>query len=172
MTDSNAKLVDDFEPLLLELGKALYICQAFESTLIFLHALMTHEEAKGENGAFQASWDFHSTKTLGQTLNALRKRIDLPADLDRYLEEGIKCRNKIVHGFMTNAVQQALNPNGRHEILSELNTLKTEVKNRDVITNKLVDALLSKYETSNEKLKSQAAHLYALKNSPENDSLQ
>lgn len=101
MSDSADTMASDLEPLLLELGKAVYICQAFESSLCLLHAMMTHEEMGGEEGALTASWDFHSAKTLGQTINALRKRIDIPADLSDYLEDGVKCRNQIVHGFLT-----------------------------------------------------------------------
>ncbi len=90
MSDSGDAMAIDLEPLILEFGKAVYICQAFESSLCLLHAMMTHEETGGQEEAFTASWDFHSTKTLGQTVNALRKRIVIPADLNDYLEEGVK----------------------------------------------------------------------------------
>ena len=90
MSNTGDTMATDLEPLMLELGKAVYICQAFESSLCLLHAMMTHEEEGGQEGAFTASWDFHSAKTVGQTINALRKRIDIPANLNDYLEEGVK----------------------------------------------------------------------------------
>jgi hypothetical protein len=144
MSDSTDTMAADLEPLMLELGKAVYICQAFESSLCFLHAQMTHEETGGEEGAFTASWDFHSAKTLGQTLNALRKRIEIPAELDDYLEEGLKCRNRIVHGFLTKNMARLMEPKGRLEVHRELEELKLEVKHRDIIVNKLLDALFAK----------------------------
>lgn len=154
----------DLEPLMLELGKAVYICQAFESSLCLLHAMMTYEEAGGQEGAFTASWDFHSTKTLGQTVNALRRRIDIPANLSNYLEEGVRCRNQIVHGFMVRNMPRLLEYKGRFEVLKELEVLKLEVKGRDVEINKWLDVFFSKYGLSNKELKRQASDLYAAKN--------
>lgn len=154
----------DIEPLLLELGKAIYICQALESSLCLLHAMMTHEESGGEEGAFRASWDFHSAKTLGQTINALRKRIDLPADLSDYLEDGIKHRNHIVHGFLTKNLPRLMEHRGRIDVQKELECLKMEVKARDVVINKLLDALIAKYGLSNVALKNQAGEMYRSRN--------
>lgn len=165
MTDSTDTMATDLEPLVLELGRAVYICQAFESTLCLLHALMTHEEA-GEEDAFTASWDFHSALTLGQTINALRKRIDIPADLSDYLEDGVKCRNQIVHGFMTKNMPRLMEFKGRLEVQKELEALKMEVKRRDVVMNKLLDAFFAKYGLSNEILKHYAGEMYMAKNNP------
>ena len=164
MSDTGDTMATDLEPLMLELGKAVYICQAFESSLCLLHAMMTHEEAGGQEGAFTASWNFHSSKTLGQTINALRKRIDIPANLNDYLEEGVKYRNQIVHGFMTKNMPRLMELKGQLEVQKELESLKLEVKRRDIQMNKLLDVFFAKYGLSNEKLKRQAGELYAAKN--------
>jgi len=166
MDDTGDTMAADLEPLLLELGKAVYICQAFESTLCLLHAMMSHEEAGGQEGAFTASWDFHSAKTLGQTIYALRKRIDIPGNLNDYLEEGIKCRNQIVHGFMMKNIPRLMEFKGRLEVQKELEALKLEVKRRDIEMNKLLDVFFAKYGLSNKELKRQAGELYAAKNGP------
>lgn len=146
----------ELDPLFLELGKALFICQSLEESLCLLHAQMSHDKAAGEDGAFKASWDFHSTKTLGQLINALRKRIDVPDDLSTFLEYGLNIRNKIVHGFITKNAQRMFNPLGRVELENELAAMKIEVKMRDVLVNKLIDAILSKYGISNADLKRHA----------------
>ena len=166
MSDTGDTMATDLEPLMFELGKAVYICQAFESSLCLLHAMMSYEEAGGEEGAFTASWDSHSAKTLGQTINALRKRIDIPENLNDYLEEGIKCRNQIVHGFMTKNMPRLMEFKGRLEVQKELEVLKLEVKSRDIVMNKLLDAFFAKYGLSNNELKRQAGVLYATKNNP------
>jgi len=166
MSESNDTLAADLEPLMLEMGKAIFICQAFESSLCFLHAQMSHEESSGEAGAFEASWDFHSSKTLGQTLNALRKRIDIPDDLNDYLEEGLKTRNLTVHGYITRNLPRIMRPEGRLAVESELSQLKLEVKKRDIVVNKLLDALFEKYGFSNEDLKRDAGEMYAAMNTP------
>ena len=128
--------------------------------------MMSYEEAGGEEGAFTASWDFHSAKTLGQTINTLRKRIDIPENLNDYLEVGIKCRNQIVHGFMTKNMPRLMEFKSRLEVQKELEVLKLEVKSRDIVMNKLLDTFFAKYELSNNELKRQAGVLYATKNNP------
>lgn len=165
MSEFPDTLATDLEPLLLELGKAICICQALESSLCLLHAMMTHEETGGEEGAFMASWDFHSAKTLGQTINALRKRIDIPADLNNYLEEGIRHRNHIVHGFLTKNMPRLMVYRGRIEVQKELEALKMKVKARDVVINQLLDALFADYGFSNVALKNQAGEMYRVRNS-------
>ena len=166
MTPLNDSMAADLEPLMLELGKAVFICQSLEESLCFLHSQMTHEETDGEHGAFQASWDFHSSKTLGQTLNALRKRIEIPDDMNEYLEQGVKTRNAIVHGFVTKNMARLMDPKGRLEVEAELSSLKVEVKKRDIVVNKLLDALFAKYGFTNEDLKRSAGELYEIKNNP------
>ncbi len=166
MFQSNDTIAADLEPLFLELGMAVFICQSLEESLCFLHAQMTHDETGGEQGAFDASWDFHSAKTLGQTLNALRKRIEIPDDLNEYLEQGLKIRNQIIHGFVTKNMKRLMEPKGRMEVMAELEALKTEVKGRDIVVNKLLDALFAKYGFSNEDLKHAAGEVYDVKNNP------
>ncbi len=55
---------------------------------------------------------------------------------------------------------------GRAEVQKELEALKLEVKLRDVLINKFLDALLAKYGLSNDALKHQAGENYAARNNP------
>lgn len=158
--DNSADMSESLAPVFMELGKALQICQAFESTLCLLLSLMANERSDGQDGAFEAAWDFHSKKPLGKMLAALRQQIDVPADLDAYLGIGVEKRNKIVHGFMTQNAQRLYEPKGRLQLEQELAELKLEVKKRDIVANKLLDALLKKYGTSNEQLKRRADELW------------
>jgi len=171
MSNSNDTMATDFEPLMLELGRAVYICQLFESSLCLLHALMSFEENEGEEGAFKASWDFHSAKTLGQLVNALRKRIDIPANLSDYLEDGVKYRNQIIHGFIKKSMSRIMEFEGRLEVQKELETLKMEVKARDTEINKLLDVLFVKYGLSNAILKQRAGEMYMARNNPDSGNL-
>src|SRR2546428_10102586 len=135
MVSNDDGFSDEMEPLFLEFGKAVYICQCFESTLCFLLSLMSHEKAHGEDGAFQAASDFHTKKTLGQLVKLLRERIDVPEDLDEYLGVGVDKRNEIVHGFLTRNASRLMDPKGRLELERELVALKLEVKRRDIVAN-------------------------------------
>ncbi|OIQ70503.1 hypothetical protein GALL_478810 [mine drainage metagenome] len=164
MTDSDANMLDALAPVFLELGRAVYICQTFEDSLCFLLSQMAHETADGEDGAFQAAWDFHSSKPLGQLLITLRKQIEVPTELDEYLSTGIKKRNEIVHGYLTKNAMRLYDPKGRLEVEKELSELKIEVKRRDIAVNKLIDALLKTYGLSNTSLKRNADDLWNFQN--------
>ncbi|HAF45501.1 MAG: hypothetical protein A2100_04105 [Sideroxydans sp. GWF2_59_14] len=164
MIATDDKMLDALAPVFLELGRAVYICQTFEDSLNLLLSLMAQEAADGEDGVFQAVWNFQSSKPLGQLLSALRKQIDVPADFDEYLSMGVKKRNEIVHGYLTKNVMRLYDPKGRLEVEKELSELTVEVKRRDVSVNKLIDALLEKYGLSNSSLKRNADNLWNFQN--------
>ena len=165
MSDTDKGMNELLAPVFLELGKAVYICQCFESSLCFLLSTMAHESAQSKDGAFQAAWDFHSQNTLGRLLKSLREQIDVPEDLDEYLRIGVDKRNEIVHGYLEKNAVRLYDPKGRLEVEQELVQLKLEVKRRDVTVNKLIDALLKKYGLSNEILKNNANRLWRHLNS-------
>jgi hypothetical protein len=121
--------------------------------LRFLNAqLSQNDDAEGE-GDFGSSLDFYSNETLGQSINDLRKRIDIPADLSDYLESGLRIRNEIVHDSMTKNIQRFAHPKGRMEVVSELAFMKQEVRKRNVLVNKLLGTLAAKNAFSNVDLK-------------------
>src|SRR6266446_1973828 len=165
-SDQDKDMREAMAPLCLELGQALYICQCFEDSLCFLLSLVSHEKANGEDDAFRAAWDFHSKKTVSNLLKLLRERIDVPSELDGYFGVGVEKRNEIVHGFLTKNqnVQRWMTPKGRLEVEEELTMLKLEVKRRDIVVNKWLDALLEKYGISNQMLKDNAGKLWDLLN--------
>ena len=63
-------------------------------------------------------------------------------------------------------------PKGRIDIEKELVELTLEVKKRDIVVNKLIDALLAKYGLSNEILKRNADRYWEHLNPGEGDDLQ
>ena len=166
---SEPDVVELTKPLLLEFAKAVYICQCFESSLCFLLSLMAQEK-NAEPGVFQASWDFHSKKTLGQLVHRLREQIEIPEKLDEYLGAGVEKRNQIIHGYLTKNSLRLAHPKERLEMEAELLQMKLEIKRRDIVVNKLIDALLAKYGTSNEALKRGADRYWEHLN-PEGDDL-
>src|SRR5476651_1225269 len=58
-----------------------------ESSLCFLHALVSEDQ---NPGSFQASWDFHSEKTLGALIDRLKKRLPVSGEITDSLEKGLK----------------------------------------------------------------------------------
>jgi len=154
----------EMAPIFLELGKAVFICQSLEVSLRFLNAQLAQDDALEEEGTFGASLDYYSNETLGQSINNLRKRIDIPADLSDYLESGLTIRNEIVHDSVTKNIQRFAHPKGRLEVESELAFMKQEVKKRNVLVNKLLGTLSAKNGCSNAELKRNADELWAFIN--------
>lgn len=151
-------------PIFLELGKAVFICQSLEVSLRFLNARLSQDDADMEEGAFGSSLDFYSNETLGQSINNLRKRIDIPEVLSDYLESGLRIRNEIVHDSVTKNIQRFAHPKGRLEVESELAFMKQEVKKRNELVNKLLDTLTARNGCSTADLKPNADGFLALIN--------
>ena len=139
-----------------KLGWALHTCQAFEHSLCLLMSLLSEHRSPSRGQAFLASWDFHSRKTLGYLVRALRDEIEIPNDFEEYLKEGVDCRNRIVHHFITDAGMRLLDPKGRLEVIHDLHELKENVKSRDRSLEPIIDKLLEKYGLSTEILKTRA----------------
>jgi hypothetical protein len=133
-TENNAG--NEMDPIFLELGKAVFTCQSLEVSLRLLNAKLSHDATEEQENLFGAALDLYSNETLGQSINALRKRIDIPADLSDYLEAGLKIRNEIVHDSITKNMERIACPKGRLEVEAELAVMKKEVHKRIALLNK------------------------------------
>ncbi len=65
MSSEQSTVAQELEPVVLELGKALFICQCFEGTLVLLLSTISYEDADMDEDAFTAAVDLFSQKTLG-----------------------------------------------------------------------------------------------------------
>ncbi len=130
---------NEMDPIFLELGKAVFTCQSLEVSLRSLNAKLSHDETDEtdeQENLFGAALDLYSNETLGQSINTLRKRIDIPADLSDYLEAGLKIRNEIVHDSITKNMERIACPKGRLEVEAELAVMRHEVNKRIALLNK------------------------------------
>lgn len=164
MAESKNSSARALAPIFLEFGRSVFICQCFEASLNLLLATIAHQESGGDTEQFQTTWDFHSNHTLGRMLRSLRRKVEVSAEADAFLEAGIRYRNEIVHGFLTKNTLRLAEPKQRMEILAELARLKGEVKQRDIFVNKLLDSFLSAYGLSVDLLKEQADRLWEFHN--------
>jgi hypothetical protein len=160
MRNGSSNVRVTLDPVMLEFGATVYICQIFENSLCLLLALISEHRLPSDGQSFGASWDFHSGKTLGQLVSALGQQLDLPPDLEAFLREGIKKRNAVIHGFMTRKALPLVEPNGRLEIIDELRTLRKDIRARDLLIVKLADTLLKKYNLSTDILKKRADYFW------------
>lgn len=159
MTTSTPAISAELEPVFLELGKALYICQAFEGTLVLLLSLISYEEAS-QDEAFTSAVDIYSQKTLGQLLKRLAEKIEIPAEVQAHLTQAWERRNVIVHRFVHDHISAMLEPKGRIELEALLVKYKQEIKLADVVANRLLDLYLGKHGLTVEALKENADRLW------------
>jgi hypothetical protein len=141
------------DPLALELGKSLIICQLFEGSLLMLLSLISEHKAPSEGTAFELVWDFGSKKPLGQLFDLLKKDMDLPQDFEAYLQKGIDLRNELVHRFIRENIRLLSNAQGKDDAIEKVKGMTKEIRKRDKALGKLIDALLKKYGLSQAALK-------------------
>lgn len=160
MSTDQASVAQELEPVVLELGKALFICQCFEGTLIMLLSTISYEEADMEEGAFSAAIELFSQRTLGQLLKRLKEKVDPPDELNRNFTAGWNSRNWIVHHFLHSNVHDLSSPKGRLETIDKLVEAKQKVKLADIAANRVLDMYLNKYGMSVGALKANADRMW------------
>lgn len=148
MNERSLPIGEELDPILLELGSALFVCQGLEGTLVFLLSVCSMEDANMEDGSFKAALDMWSQKTLGQLLKALRERLDLPDELAGQFRTGWNSRNWVVHQFLRDTAEDFATPKGRHSLLRRLSDAKRAVKETDALANHLLDSYVQRYGIS------------------------
>lgn len=155
-----ASVTQELEPVVLELGKALFICQCFEGTLVLLLSTISFEEEDMKESAFHAAIELFSLKTLGQLLKRLKEKIEPPEKMNECFTSGWNNRNWIVHAFLHSTVSELSSPKGRLETIQKIVEAKQKVKAADIVANQVLDLYLKKYGTSVTALKANADRIW------------
>ena len=164
MTIPEQEIREALAPVLLEFGTTVFHCQMFEDNLCFLLALVSEHTSPSDGQAFQASWDFHSQKTLGGLASALSSLIDVPSRFEESLRSAVKQRNKIVHGYLTRSMLRLLEPKGRLEIIDELVALRGQIDSQDYATEQLILTVLEKFGVRSPELQIAAERYWRMAN--------
>ena len=160
MNSQDTEIHQELDSVMTELGATVFVCQLFENSLCFMLALLSEERFPSQGEVFSTTWDFHSNKTLGRLVQELKKQVELPADFESFLRSGVAMRNDIVHGFMPRNMLRIWKPKERAKVVEELCRIKAQIRERDLIVVKLIDALIAKYGLTTESLKESAAGLW------------
>ncbi len=145
MSSAPLSLGEELDPILLELGSSLYVCQGFEQTLVFLLAIVQMEEAGIAEGSFDSAKQTLSRDTLGRLLSKLRERVELPSDLEDEFNAALKARNWIAHHFVHDTAPEMAHAEGRQDTLMKLAGLKRTVMRADKMANEVLDEYLSQF---------------------------
>lgn len=160
-TRSDFQLLEkELDPILLELGASLYVCQGFEQTLIFLLAIVEMENAEMAEGSLASAIDSLSQRTLGQLLKRLHQKLDITTELDSAFEAAWTARNWIAHEFLHDTAVSMRDQEGRQKIRNRLMKSKLTVKRGDHLAIKLLDEYISQFGPAIEDMRTSAEHLW------------
>ena len=155
MKNTQDLILEDTNPVLTELGAALYTCQIFENDLCLILTLLGETPDKSKFKSFPVSWDHFSEKTLGNLVRRFCETFNMPKDdnYSAYLWKAVEARNTIVHGFLTNRVQELSTPKGRVDLINELIDLNNLVRERYESLNSMFVTLMEAHGLDLEKEK-------------------
>jgi hypothetical protein len=160
MSEHALPVGEELDPILLDLGSALYVCQGLEGSLVFLLSVCSMEDAEMEGSSFAAAMDNLSQKTLGQLLKRVRERLELSPEVDQSFRAGWNARNWIVHEFVHDTIEELLTPKGRLVVAKRLSEAKKTVKLTDLLANRILDTYLEKYGITVADMKESADRLW------------
>lgn len=160
MSPPSMPVAEELDSMLLELGSALFVAQGLEGTLVFLLSVCAMEDADMADGAFAASMDSLSEKTLGQLLKRLAERVDLTDIESSQFKQGWESRNWIVHRFLHDTVEQMMTPKGRLQTLKRLTQAKAVVKTTDRLANTILDRYVAKFGITVDDMKASADRMW------------
>src|ERR1019366_434103 len=159
MLESTSSETQALQPVIYELGVAVYCCQQFETTLLFLVSILTANEGVVTSESFKNELAVHSAKksTLGKLAGAFKTKLSLPANYELYIQHGVETRNKIMHGFVMRNAPKFLSADGRSEIIDELREAQYIINERLQSLNEVLDRALRVFGGSLEQLRREAS---------------
>ena len=143
-------------PVIYELGKALYIAQLFETSLLFLVSLLNHQGGQVNKESFMEGLSSHGERTLGQLAGAFQKKLSLPENFVRFMSEGVAVRNSVAHGFVMRNTEKFRSAEGRGAMIEELKDAQYELEQRRVFAEEALDRCLQVFGGSLEQLRIEA----------------
>lgn len=159
MPDSEYSQNEALKPIALELGITVYLCQQFETSLLFLTAILGAQQGKINSNSFKDGFCSYSEKTLGHLVKTFGSKIQMLEGYEAYIvfiRKGVEMRNSIVHGFILRNTERLLTNKGRSEVVDELRDAQHVINERLQSVNELLDRALKVFGGSLEQLQSAA----------------
>lgn len=157
MFESPSSETQALQPVIYELGVAVYLCQQFETTLLFLVSILTANEGAVTSESFKNGLATHSEKTLGRLARAFKSKLSLPENFEVYIRQGVDTRNTIIHGFVMRNTPKFLSADGRSEIIDELREAQYIINERLQLLSKVLDRALQVFGGSLDQLRREAS---------------
>lgn len=156
MVDSDNEQHQALGPIMYELGVAVYVCQQFENTLLYLVATLSAKAGAINSDTFKEGLESHSESTLGRLAKRFKEQLQIPDDFEIFIRDGVNARNLLVHGFVMRNTDKFLKKQGRIDIINELRETQYFVNDRLRALQKLLDRALNVFGGSLAELRQQA----------------
>jgi len=141
------------QPVVYELGAAVYVCQQFETSLLLLLAILSAHDGVVTTESFKDGMVTYSEKTLGQLVKSFKTKLQLPENYEIFIREGVDARNRVVHGFVLRNAHKFLTIQGRSELIDELRAAQHIVNERQLSVRRVLDRALSVFGGSLEQIR-------------------
>lgn len=153
MTNSKHSQHESLKPVVFELGVTVYLCQQFETSLLFLVAILSAQQGTVTSDSFKAGVCSYSKETLGILAKAFKSKLQLPEAYETYIREGVEVRNSITHGFVLRNTDRLLSADGRSQIIDELRDAQHIINDRLQSLTEVLDRALSLFGGSLEQIR-------------------
>ncbi len=116
-----SKLNEEIRELYAQYGLAMYHSQCVEKSLaILLWAMGNPQFLSATPEERKRSIDENLKKTFGSLAASLRKRVELPANLEERLVRSRRMRNWLAHNYFWERARHMLSSKGRQQMIAEL----------------------------------------------------
>ena len=143
-------------------GLALYWAQCFEMSLT--NALMLYERASNIKITLENLESLESElrqKTLGGLLNRTKKTFKFDEGATKKINAALEARNFLVHHFFRDRAIDFLTPDGRSQMISELEEMQATLSEADTVAMALCGAFCEAIGITKEMLNAEFDRLYS-----------
>lgn len=80
-------------------------------------------------------------KTLGQVLRCIRERVTFSEGWASSLEEGLRSRNRFIHGFLSDSTERIVDPATRAQVITDIKAIRLTVLSADKSVRQILETL-------------------------------
>ena len=129
-----------------EVGRALEAAcileMALGTSLLTLDGLATRSYINPDADAYMRLRNAMEKKTLGQSLDAMKKQLLLPAGIEKTFTDALTARNFLAHRFFPHHGLALLDPAGCDSMLDHAKELRSTLLNASKLANGMSESLM------------------------------
>lgn len=137
------------KPIMYWAGLTLHACQQFDYGLkLVLFMTVELGLSKLDREHAQAIIDDRRRLTSGQVLSLLSEHTSLSPGLKALLEEALRCRNRFIHGYLSDASMEIAEGGDRGKVLKEIKAIRSTILAGDQAVRQMLEVLYNQLGVS------------------------